>query len=73
MDVDEDEDFYAPEEGEQEASEHQQVATEPHSRPEKVEEDLEEGEEEDEDESEDGSDSVCASCRINWAFMLTYL
>jgi pre-mRNA 3'-end-processing factor FIP1 len=77
MDVDEDDDFYAPEDGLQESTEQPEKteeAPEPNSKSEQEDEDLEEGEEEDEPASE-GSDSVwsnapsggkCAygSCRI---------
>lgn len=61
MDVDEDDDFYAPEDDATEDKEEQSGETaQPASKPEQEDEDLEEGEEEDEAESE-GSDSVCAS------------
>lgn len=72
MDVDEDDDFYAPEANVAENKEEQNEA-QPPTQPEQ-DEDLEEGEEEDEAVSE-GSDSVCSrsyvcrehvlmSCRI---------
>jgi pre-mRNA 3'-end-processing factor FIP1 len=59
MDVDEDDDFYAPEESVQESAEHQQKteeARESNAQAEQEDEDLEEGEEEDEADSDD---SVC--------------
>ncbi len=59
MDVDEDDDFYAPEESVPESSEQQQKteeATESTVHAEQEDEDLEEGEEEDEADSDD---SVC--------------
>ena len=62
MDVDEDDDFYAPEEGAEattEQPEKTEAAPPASTKPEQEDEDLEEGEEEDEAESED-SDSVCA-------------
>ena len=61
MEVDEDDDFYAPEEGAQASNEQTNPvhAPEPEVNPEQEDEDLEEGEEEDEAGSE-GSDSVQA-------------
>jgi pre-mRNA 3'-end-processing factor FIP1 len=60
MDVDEDDDFYAPEDVPQDSTEHlekTEEAPESNTKPEQEDEDLEEGEEEDEAPSE-GSDSV---------------
>lgn len=60
MDVDEDDDFYAPEEGQQTGGEDRSKAEEapqPNAKAEEEDEDLEEGEEEGEAGSE-GSDSV---------------
>lgn len=65
MDVDEDDDFYAPEEGAEETTEQPETAKAAppkDAKPEQEDEDLEEGEEEDEAESED-SDSVCTDQR----------
>merc|ERR1711964_153163 len=56
MDVDEDDDFYAPEEGTEETTEQPEkteAAPPASTKPEQEDEDLEEGEEEDEAESED--------------------
>jgi hypothetical protein len=59
MEVDEDDDFYAPEEAVQSTEQPQQneQAAQTAVKPEQEDEDLEEGEEE--DEGSDGSDSVC--------------
>jgi pre-mRNA 3'-end-processing factor FIP1 len=58
MDVDEDDDFYAPEEGATTSTEAKnEDVPRPDAKPEPEDEDLEEGEEEDEAGSE-GSDSV---------------
>lgn len=70
MDVDEDDDFYASEEGADATKEQPEKAEEDpqsNAKPVQEDEDLEEGEEEDEADS-DGSDSVCANiegCRAN--------
>lgn len=57
MDVDEDDDFYATEDGTKDSSDHPPHAPQADVKPEHDDEGLEEGEEEDE-AGEEGSDSV---------------
>jgi hypothetical protein len=57
MDVDEDDDFYATEDGAKDSSDHQPHAPQPDVNPEQDDQGLEEGEED--EGGEDGSDSVC--------------
>jgi hypothetical protein len=57
MDVDEDDDFYAPAEDMPSSNQDQQMPLSAESKPDPRDDDLEEGEEEDEGEDE-GSDSV---------------
>ncbi|KAF4635658.1 hypothetical protein G7Y89_g2424 [Cudoniella acicularis] len=66
MDIDEDDDFYAPEDSAPTHTEPPQteIAPQTEAKPKEKDEDLEEGEEEDEEGSE-GSDSVEPSCAIN--------
>jgi hypothetical protein len=68
MDVDEDDDFYSPEEPAQSTEQTHQTTQQPQPTNTKVEqedEDLEEGEEE--DEGSEGSDSVCSHAGAPWA------
>jgi hypothetical protein len=57
MDIDEDDDFYAPSEDVPTGDQTEQMRSHAEVKPEEHDDDLEEGEEEDEGE-EDGSDSV---------------
>ncbi|KAL2070600.1 hypothetical protein VTL71DRAFT_13626 [Oculimacula yallundae] len=61
MDVDEDDDFYAPEDGAEETKEQPETteaAPPTEAKPEQEDEDLEEGEEEDEEESDDSDSDI---------------
>lgn len=74
MDVDEDEDFYAPDDSLQGASLQSKDEATP-AQPDQADEDLEEGEEEDEADSDD-SDSVgiesWSSNAMNWQYTIGY-